>query len=336
MFNSPPRLLKLLSSYASIFVFFAFLLIFSNSATAQTSTEFWFAPPEVSQGHAGSVPIYVRLAAGAEPATVTIEMPANAAAFNGGVPITVNLPANGAHTEILSAYVDILETRPTGQVRNTGLKISATADITAIYEVSPTNNPDIWALKGLNGLGTEFYTPFQNLWPNGSYTPNPYTSFDIVATQDNTTILIYPTSALDGGQPAFQSFTITLNEGETYSASVTNLSNPQLNPTGSQIISDKPIAVSIKDNSINPTGYGGFRDLDVYQMVPINIAGDDSIINKGSLGRTADPFDDIAIIVAIQNNTLIEVDGTVVATLFIGETLRLHISNPLTYITGSK
>src|SRR5690606_17673257 len=123
MLNSPPKLSKSLSGFASIFAFFAFLLTFSNSATAQTSTEFWFAPPEVSQGHAGSVPIYLRLAAGADPATVTIEMPANAAAFNGGLPIIVTLPANGAHTQDLSAYVNILETRPTGVVRNTGLKI---------------------------------------------------------------------------------------------------------------------------------------------------------------------------------------------------------------------
>src|SRR5690606_15871888 len=246
-------------------------------------------------------------------------------------PITVNLPANGAHTEILSAYVDILETRPTGVVRNTGLKISATADITAIYEVSPGNNPDIWALKGLNGLGTEFYTPFQNLWPNGSYSPTPYTSFDIVATEDNTTVLVYPTADLDGGQPAFQSFTITLNEGETYSASVTDLNNPQNNPTGSQIISDKPIAVSIKDDSINPTPYGGCRDLNGDQLVPVDIVGDEYIINKGALSG-----DDLAIIVATQNNTVIEVDGVVVGTLFNGETKRLHISNALTYITGSK
>ncbi|NEN24133.1 T9SS type B sorting domain-containing protein [Cryomorpha ignava] len=331
MLNSPSKLLKLLSGFASIFVFFAFLLTFSNSATAQTSTEFWFAPPEVSQGHAGSVPIYLRLAAGAVPATVTIEMPANAAAFNGGSPIVVNIPANGSYTETLSAFVNILETRPTGVVRNTGLKITSTADITAIYEVSPGNNPDIWALKGLNGLGTEFYTPFQNIWPNGGYTPTPYTSFDIVATEDNTTILIYPTADLDGGQPAFQSFTITLNEGETYSGSVTDPANPINNPTGSQIISDKPIAVSIKDDSINPTGYGGCRDLNGDQLVPVNIVGDEYIVNKGALNS-----DDLAMVVATQNNTVIEVDGVVVATLFNGETYRIQISNALTYITGSK
>ena len=331
MLTPPIKQSKLIFSLTS-FIFVTFLILCSGAANAQTSTEFWFAPPEVTQGHAGSSPIYLRLAAGAEPAVVTIEMPANAGAFNGGSPITVSLPANESHTENLSAYVNILETRPPNQVRNTGLKITATADITAIYEVSPTNNPDIWALKGLNGLGTEFYTPFQNVWNNGGYTPTPYTSFDIVATQDNTTILIYPTSDLDGGQPAFQSFTITLNEGETYSGSVTNPTQPHLNPTGSQIISDKPIAVSIKDDSINPSpGYGGCRDLNGDQLVPVNIVGNEYIVNKGALVG-----DDLAMIVATQNNTVIEVDGVVIATLFNGETKRVQISNPTSYITGSK
>src|SRR5690606_26376981 len=115
----------------------------------------------------------------------------------------------------------------------TGLRILSTADITAYYEISPTNNPDIWPLKGLNGLGTEFYTPFQTLWTNGSYTPElPRTSFDIVATEDNTTVLIYPTHALDGGQAAYQSFTVNLDKGQTYSASVTSTSSPA-NPSGS-------------------------------------------------------------------------------------------------------
>ncbi len=196
MLTPPFKHSKLLFSLAT-FIFVSFIILCSGKLNAQTSTEFWFAPPEVTSGHStGGDPTYVRLAAGSEPAIVTIEMPANPTAFNGGSPITISIPANSAHTENLTAWLSILETQPANQVLNTGLKISATADITAIYEVSTPQNPDIWALKGANGLGTEFYTPFQNVWKNGSYTPTPYTSFDIVATEDNTTVLIYPTSKL--------------------------------------------------------------------------------------------------------------------------------------------
>ena len=331
MFTSPIRLNRLLKGPVFLFFYFLLAMTLSQKVYAQTSTEFWFAPPEISQGHAGSVPIYVRLAAGSDPATVTITQPANPS-FHGGTPIIVNLAANESQTVTLDSLVNVLETRPANTVLNTGLKISSTANITAIYEVSPTNNPDIWALKGLNGLGTEFYTPFQNIWANGNYSPLPYTSFDIVATEDNTNILIYPTSDLDGGQPAYQSFTITLNAGQTYSGSVGEftLTDPSLNPTGSQIISDKPIAVSIKDDSVNPTGYG-CKDVNGDQLVPVNIVGNEYIVNKGALTAQEGAY-----VVATQNNTVISVAGTVVATLFNGETYRIPITNPLTYITGTK
>ncbi len=328
MFTSPLRLNRLLTSPIFLLFYLLFAVTLCRQASAQTSTEFWLAPPEVTQGHAGSVPIYVRLAAGADPATVTISQPANPS-FHGGTPIVVNLLANQSQTVTLDSLVNVLETRPANTVLNTGLKISSTANITAIYEVSPTNNPDIWALKGSNGLGTEFYTPFQNIWRNGSYTPTPYTSFDIVATQDNTNILIYPTSALDGGQPAYQSFTITLNEGQTYSASVTS-TDPALNPTGSQIISDKPIAVSIKDDSVWPEP-AGCKDLNGDQIVPVNIVGDEYIVNKGAL-----TVPENAYVVATQNNTVISVAGSPVATLFNGETYKILITDPLVYITGTK
>ncbi len=171
----------------------------------------------------------------------------------------------------------------------------------------------------------------QNIWRNGNYSPTPYTSFDIVATEDNTTILIYPTSDLDGGQPAFQSFTVTLNEGQTYSASVTS-NVAANNPTGSAVLSDKPIAVSVKDDSVNPTG-AGCRDLMGDQLVPVNIVGQQYIVNKG--GLTVSDGDN-AYVVATANNTKIYRDSILVATLFAGETFRVQITNALTSIVGSK
>ncbi|MFT4770063.1 MAG: gliding motility-associated-like protein [Cryomorphaceae bacterium] len=311
--------------------FFVLAGLAHQSAFSQTSTDFWFAPPEVSQGHAGSTPILIRVASGADPAIVTIDLPANPGALNGGAPITVSLTANESQTINLNAFVNILETQPPNSVLNTGIRITSTANITAIYEVSPTNNPDIWALKGQNGLGTEFVIPMQNYWPNGNYNPDPYTSFDIVATEDNTTVLIYPTSDLDDGSPAFQSFTITLNEGQTYSCSVTDLMAVN-NPTGSVVLSDKPVAVSIKDDSISPLGQG-CRDLVGDQIVPVDIVGDEYIVNKGQLNNTSGEY---AYAVATANNTVISIDGVTETTLFNGETYRIQITNPLTYITGTK
>ena len=146
---------------------FVMLIGFAQVAYSQTSTEFWFAPPELTQGHAGTGNIFVRLAAGDAGATVTIDMPANPGALNSGSPITVVLAANESQTVSLTSFINILETRPQATVLSTGLHITATEEITAIYEAGPNFNVDIWALKGTNGLGTEFYVTMQNLWPNG-------------------------------------------------------------------------------------------------------------------------------------------------------------------------
>ncbi|MCA1751706.1 MAG: hypothetical protein LC670_07915, partial [Flavobacteriales bacterium] len=320
--------LRKFNSPAILLAFFS-LFLTQSSLFSQTSTEFWLAPPQVTSGHStGGNPSYIRLASGAEAADVTISQPANPG-FNGGAPITTTLAPNSTETINVTALLPQLFTSPTGTVLNTGLKIESTTDITAIFEISSPQNPDIWALKGINGLGTEFYTPMQNTWRNGNYTPEPYTSFDIVATEDNTTVLIYPTSELDGGQPAFQSFVITLNEGQTYSASVTS-TNGANNPSGSSIISDKPIAVSVKDDSVWPQP-AGCKDLIGDQLVPVDIVGNEYIVNKGGLTTP-----EYAYVVATQTNTQISVGGTVVATLFNGETFRITITDDLTYITGNK
>ena len=233
----------------NIQITFIFLVITCFSF-AQSGTDFWLAPPEVTSGHVTDNPVMLRLATSSNPATVTISQPANPG-FNGGVPIVLTMAANSATTVDLSAELNNLETRPSNTILNTGLNISSTQKITCYYEINTGFNPDIYALKGDNGLGTEFYTPFQSKWRNGNYTPTPYTSFDIVATQNNTTILIYPRKPLDGGRPALTSYTIVLQRGQTYSGSVTSTSGAD-NPAGTAIVSDKPIAVSTKDDSVWP------------------------------------------------------------------------------------
>jgi len=315
-------------SYFLVFIIIS--ICFFNLSFAQTSNEFWFAPPEVTSGHgaAGTHGLRLVMATGATAATVTIEQPANLA-FNGGTPIVINIPANSGHIEDMTPHTADLETAPQDVVLNTGLHISSTANITCYYEVTTPLNPDIFALKGANGLGTEFYTPFQNTWANGTYTPPAYTSFDIVATVDNTTVLIYPRVPLDGGHPALTSYSIILNRGQTYSGAVTGGVGAD-NPAGTAIVSDQPIAVSIKDDSVNPAP-AGCRDINGDQIVPVDIVGNEYIVTKGGLTTP-----EYAYIVSTANNNVINVAGVNVATLFAGETYRVTITNPSTYITCSQ
>ncbi|MCW5899815.1 MAG: gliding motility-associated C-terminal domain-containing protein [Flavobacteriales bacterium] len=305
------------------------LALFGGALSAQTGTEFWMAPPDVTYYHntPGDEPIFLNVTTGDQAAVVTVRQPANAA-FNGGNPIVLNVAANSAVRHNLTALKAQLETRPTNLVRNTGLLIESTANITCYYELSNTNNPDIMALKGANGLGTEFYIPLHKHAPyfNHNYSPNnadlAFASFDIVATENNTTVMIYSPVAVDG-HPALVPFTITLNRGQTYSCGNTNPLthfDPLTHPSGAVVLSDKPVAVSLKDDS-NHNPSGGCYDLMLDQIVPVNILGTDYVAIKGGLNQTGD---ESMFIMAVQNNTQVFIDGsaTPVATLFAGQYYR--------------
>ena len=95
-----------------------------------------------------------------------------------------------------------------------GSESQARRPISAYYEVSHVNNPDIFALKGDNALGTSFHLPFQNFTDNGFNT-----SVWIRHRGDgsNTTMTITPTQDLIG-HPAGVPFDVNLPfAGSTYS-----------------------------------------------------------------------------------------------------------------------
>jgi hypothetical protein len=314
-------------------------LSLSGSLAAQTGTEFWMAPPDVSYAHnvPGDQPIYLNVTTGNAAATVTISQPANAG-FNGGTPIVLSMAASTAVRYDLTALKTQLETRPTNSVLNTGLRIQSTANITVYYESSNTNNPDIMALKGPNGLGTEFYVPLHKYFPfhNHDFSaafPNDlaYASFDIVATQNNTSVMIYSPVAVDG-HPALTPFTIILNQGQTYSCANTvqaTHTDPATHPSGAVVLSNKPIAISLKDDSDhNPSG--GCYDLMLDQIVPVTILGTEYVAVKGQLNNNGD---ESVFVMAVENNTNVYVNGNAVpvTTLFAGQSYRIDMD----YLSGS-
>lgn len=310
-------------------LFSAFLIFFmcSSSLRAQQGNEFWLAPPDVTDLHnaPGGEPLYLIVSSAGLASTVTIDVPANGAF----VPIVVNVQANRSRKINLTPFKAQLETRPTNTICNTGLHIVSTQPITAYYEVANTNNTDIWALKGPNGLGMEFYIPLHKHAP--FYNHNTFAAphqalatFDIVATQNNTVVTIYSPVPVDG-HPALQQFSVTLNAGQTYSCgwSGANYDQPANHPSGAVVLADKPVAVSLKDDS-NHNPSGGCYDLMGDQLVPVNVLGEDYIAVKGSLNNNGD---ESVVITATRNNTQIFLDGaaTPVVTLFAGEYYRVDM-----------
>jgi len=292
---------------------FIFVLLVSSSCFAQIDKEFWFVGPEISANH-GDAPIYMRISTMDDPANILLRMPANLKF----APISQLIPPNSTisiRLDVISSvsWLDSIENKPPDQVLNKGLLLTSDNLVTAYYDDAHNANPAIWPMKGKNALGTEFYIPGQNNYAN--HTNDGSEAFDIVATEDNTLITITPTLDIVG-HPAGIPFEITLNKGETYSAR-TLITTTSASLMGSHVVSDKPIAITISDDSIITGGWDIIGD----QLVPINLLGYEYIVIKGFADNNPPSNNDERVyILATQDNTDIFIDGspTPAATLNAG------------------
>ncbi len=317
------RSLKALSLFS--LVLFALLPYCGKS---QTDTEFWFAAPEVSSAFNYDRPIFLRITAYSNPANVIISQPANPS-----FPVqTIAIPANLTQSLDLSAWIDLIECKPGNIIQNKGIKITSDNKIAVYYEVDANGpNPELFALKGRNALGNEFLVSSQYLLNNtATHNPTPYSSFNIVATEDNTQVTIVPTANIVG-RPANIPFSIILNKGQTFAGIATStLANQHLQ--GSSVTSTKPVAITLSDDLLQGIPYGGLcEDLAGDQTVPVGILGTEYIAFKSNLSS---PYDKLYI-TATQNGTIISQDGVAGPAINAGQSIELSIINPTTYIQST-
>lgn len=308
--------------------FFSILLlfVFQKYSSAQTDTAFWFAAPDIEiVNHplygAYDRPIYLRLTSFTSAASVAISIPANPAF----VPITINIPASSTSTVDLTPWIDLIENSDPANVGNKGIYIKSTNDITAYYEVNSTTcncNPEFFSLKGRNAIGNEFYVPSQLTWSVDTIRhPNAKAGFDIVATQNNTTVTVTPAKALIG-HPANVPFTITLNRGQSYACIALYRNGPSM-LNGSKVVSDKPVAVTAYEDLLFSDG--ACADLAGDQLIPTSIFGTEFAVVRGNLTTR-----DKVIITATQNNTSIYLNGNAapVTTINAGQSYEYDLTPP--------
>jgi hypothetical protein len=254
-------------------------------------------------------------------------MPANTSF----TPITLNVNANSHYSIDMTPYIDQIESQPSNTALSNGILIQSTSKITAYYEAEGNSyaNPDIFTLKGKNALGKLFYIPFQNYSQNCDTDYGcERSSFDIIASEDNTTVNITPTNNIDGHSANIQ-FSVTLNKGQVYSAKASGrLATDHLG--GSKVSSDKAVAITMKDDLTNNFANGYCQDLIGDQMIPVEKLGTDYILVKGDL-NIADRF----YVCATQPNTTISLDNVVVSTINNGQMYSGSFSGNTAYITSS-
>jgi gliding motility-associated-like protein len=331
---------KTMRYYLLIIAIFAVL---GTNLNAQIDQEFWFAPPDLTQGTQGEInggafrdrPIQVVVSSINEPAQVTLWQPGNLSF----IPITVNLGVASTQTINLTPWINQIETRFVDSVMNTGILIRSTAPITAYYELGAAANRDLIALKGKNANGFKFYTPFQTLWENDTslggspYIPSPRAGFAIVATDDSTFVTITPSIDILN-HLANIPFTIFLNRGQTYYCEALNQVGIN-KPAGTKIESTKLIAVTVKDDMVDLNlNTDGGADLAADQLISVAKCGLRHVLVRGDLDAPGDKV----YVLATEDSTFIFADGNPVAvdTLMEGEQYIYSFANASGFIEGSK
>ncbi len=331
--------------FSKILVVLSLVVFTSNSLVAQIDTEFWFAAPWVTPDHDDRDPIYFHFSTFGNPTTVRIQQPAST------YDTTFVVPANALFSKAVHFMMDSLESKPADQLLRTGFHITSDFPMVVVYDVvtrgPASNNPETYSLKGTNGIGNEFVLPFQTLWNNRNLTNDrnldgvvtqPYQQFNVVATEDNTTIYITPRCDIVG-HPANVTFPVVLpNKGNVYTGqNITQLANiPGNNLSGTIVVSDKPVSVTVSDDSVNPSGGGGCYDLMGDQIVPTDVIGTEYIVNKGFLNAGSN---ESIFIVATENFTSFLIDdgnGVTNAIINQGETYQFSITDSLTYVNADK
>jgi gliding motility-associated-like protein len=329
-----------------ILVVVGFMSLAPKGAEAQIDTTFWFAAPWVTPDHWWLDPVAFHVSAFNQATTVRIQQPAST------YDTTFVVAANGEFTKYVDFMLNLVESKPADAVLNTGFKITSDFPITVVYDIitRPTQhyNPETYSLKGQNGMGYEFVTPFQTRWNNQTLTGDldglngitqPYQQFSVVATEDNTLIYITPRCDVVGGHPANVTYAVLLPvAGNVYTCQnvVQNTSTLGNNMAGSVVVSDKPVSVSVSDDSVNPSGGGSCYDLMGDQIVPTDVIGKEYIVNKGFLNAGSD---ESLFVLASENFTTVTIDnglGTTTTILNQGDTYSYSVTEPLTYINADK
>ncbi|MDF1698611.1 MAG: Ig-like domain-containing protein, partial [Saprospiraceae bacterium] len=212
------------------------------------------------------------------------------------------------------------------------LKIVSDEPVNAQIVQQGSNGQSFLNSKSVDGLGTKFFVGQQGKFmANGSNDLGGYetmsnpgefnarSTISVVAIEDNTSVTFTtpPGSTWDWDGTTSSTVTVILDEGESYLVSTDDIDE---NMTGAKVESDKPISVSCGSFGVqfDPATDNGWD-----HIVPVERVGTDYFIVSTS--GTSDP--DEAYIVATEDNTVVSIDGTQVATLNEGEYYNHDIDN---------
>ena len=215
-----------------------------------------------------------------------------------------------------------------------GLILRGTGEFYANFRLKANAQAASLTAKGEGGVGQEFFVGALPVNANSGSAGFSNITVGFMALEDSTTILLSglsPDTELhdNGGNLTGTNHTITLNQGQTYVLSTYTDENQPTDTAddliGARVVSDKPIVMS-NGNLLHGPSFvtSRNRDMAIDQSVPVNQLGTTYVYYRGN-----HPNDDAEtpIIIAINDNTDVLVNGVYLATIDQGEFLQINGSH---------
>jgi gliding motility-associated-like protein len=308
------------------------LLLISSVNYAQLSNKHWI-PPLHSRSNTIVQEHYIYLST-PEITPIQVTVTDGSGTPIAGSPFTIS--QGNPHSELIGV------TQPSVMMLNQsdlniakidkGLILESTGEFYASFRLLAQNHAEILVCKGRNGAGTAFRLGSLPMTEPGSIR-NFVASF--MATEDNTTVVLneYDTEivfASGSGNILDDTQTFNLNAGESVTVSGYSFFGANLSGfIGALLTSNKPIVVNTGNATGGMLGAGDGQDLNLDQIVPVDIVGDEYIVVKGNgSSNTERP-----LVIATQDNTQVFINGnpTATATLNAGD----YFLVPTSFYTGT-
>jgi hypothetical protein len=193
-----------------------------------------------------------------------------------------------------------------GTPQNNAVRVFGDAPFAASIVNRGANTGDAALALPVDALGTQYYVL--------TYAPQSAAQFAVVASSDETTVTITPTTDLLGGFEVGVPFSLTLNRGDGFLGQSAGGTGAEGELSGTLIESSAPIAVTMGNVAAEVPPATGAGDLLMEFAPPIPAWGTEYVVAplpqrpNGSAYR----------IIAAENNTTVEQNGTPV-TLNAGQ-----------------
>jgi hypothetical protein len=254
-------------------------------------TDFWLTFPANYSG--GTLSLFIT---GSESTSGTVSI--------NGLDISETFSVTADEVTTVSIDSDA-EATSSDSIEDLGIHITAESEVSVYGLNRVTSTTDAYLGLPTDVLGTEYF-----VMTYATTISNYGSTLTVVGTEDDTEVTITPTETV-GDRTEGVAYTITLNQGEVYLLESTT---DGTDLTGSQITSDKAIAVFGSVQCVNiPDGYGACDHI-VEQLPPTDTWGTSFVTYPLATRLNGDTFR----FLASEDDTEIEVNGTVVATLDAG------------------